>query len=109
MESDIKLLQIRIDANRNTRTCFERELTPIAQIQLVSENSQLKKDVEEANRFINGLKATIFELENEKSSLLTSIRIIQEDSNKQKETGERNSNDRDSTADNPRIEVNRKK
>ena len=70
-----------------------------------SEKAGLRNDLEVANATIKDLKAKIKYLENEKSSLTTAIRIIQEDNSQR---ANRNYDSKDNQEENPFVEVKRK-
>ena len=67
---NLKRLEDRLDASDKSKS-------------LEKENKDLQKDLNEANIIINQLRARVVSLEEEKSSLLTAIKIIRIDEQKQ--------------------------
>ena len=74
VEWDIKLLKSRMDIRETGEDIFG-----CSTITCLSEKNCLRKDLDKANSLIEELKSKIKCLEDEKSSLTTVIRIIQED------------------------------
>ena len=74
IEGDIKLLKSRMDIRETGEDIFG-----CSNITCLSEKNCLRKDLDKANSLIEEIKSKIKCLKDEKSSLTTVIRIIQED------------------------------
>ena len=70
IQGDLRLLKKRIELKDANHACDDACGT---------ENNRLREDLAKANNTINELQAKISKLENDKSSLTTVIRILQED------------------------------